>query len=63
MATISKRKKATWAKVEAGKFYPIDEALGLLKETASAKFDESVDVSVISALMHVNQTKQFVAPR
>lgn len=46
MATISKRKKATWAKVEAGKFYPIDEALGLLKETASAKFDESVDVSV-----------------
>lgn len=46
MAGMSKRKKATWAKVEAGKFYPVDEAFELLKETASAKFDESVDVSV-----------------
>jgi len=46
MANMTKRKKATWAKVETGKYYPVDEALNLLKETASAKFDESVDVSV-----------------
>lgn len=46
MANMSKRRKAILAKIEVGKFYPVDEALGLLKETASAKFDESVDVAI-----------------
>lgn len=46
MANMSKRRKAILAKVEVGKLYPVDEALGLLKETASAKFDESVDVAI-----------------
>lgn len=46
MAKKSKRLKALSAKVELGKFYPLDEALKLVKETAGAKFDESVDVAV-----------------
>jgi large subunit ribosomal protein L1 len=41
-----KRLKAQLAKFERGKQYPVDEALKLLKSTASAKFDESVDVAV-----------------
>ena len=42
----SKRKKAFREKVEAGKAYDISEALGLVKELATAKFPESIDVSV-----------------
>jgi large subunit ribosomal protein L1 len=41
-----KRIKAQLAKVNREKNYPIDDALKLLKETASCKFDESVDVAV-----------------
>jgi large subunit ribosomal protein L1 len=43
---LSKRMKTVRAKVDHGKAYPVDEALKLVKETAVAKFDESVDVSV-----------------
>jgi len=43
---IGKRMKAIQAKLPQGKQYPLDEALNLLKGTASAKFDESVDVSI-----------------
>jgi large subunit ribosomal protein L1 len=46
MAKLSKRLTAIRAKITPGKFYPIDEALTLLKELASAKFRESVDVAV-----------------
>ena len=46
MAKISKRMKSLVEKVEHGKFYELDEALKLVKEVASVKFDESVDVSV-----------------
>ena len=46
MAKVSKRVAANKAKIERTKFYPIDEALGLVKDCASAKFDESIDVSV-----------------
>lgn len=41
-----KRLKAQLAKVERMKNYPLDEALKILKGTASAKFDESVDVAI-----------------
>jgi large subunit ribosomal protein L1 len=41
-----KRLKAQLAKVDRMKNYPLDEALKILKDTASAKFDESVDVSI-----------------
>ena len=43
---LSKRMKAVRSKVDHNKAYPIDEALKLVKETAVAKFDESVDVAV-----------------
>jgi len=43
---LSKRMKAIRAKVDHGKAYPVEEALKLVKETAVAKFDESVDIAV-----------------
>ena len=46
MANLSKRMKALAGKIQGGKNYPLDEALSLVKQTASAKFDESVDVAV-----------------
>jgi large subunit ribosomal protein L1 len=46
MAKLSKRMQAIRAKVSPGQLYPIEEALALLKELATAKFTESVDVSV-----------------
>jgi large subunit ribosomal protein L1 len=46
MAKLTKRAKAIAEKVEPGKQYPLEEALGLLKELSSVKFKESVDVSV-----------------
>ena len=44
---ISKRMRAIAEKVVAGKQYPLTEALTLIKEMANAKFDESVDVSIV----------------
>jgi len=41
-----KRYQAQFAKVDRGKNYPVDDAFALVKSTASAKFDESVDVSI-----------------
>ncbi|WP_405228419.1 50S ribosomal protein L1 [Lentisalinibacter sediminis] len=46
MAKMSKRKAAIREKLEPGKTYPLDEALGLLKDLANAKFSESIDVAV-----------------
>ena len=46
MTVIAKRVKAWKSKIVPGKAYPIDEALGLVKEFAKAKFNESVDVAV-----------------
>ena len=46
MAKLSKRAAAIAAKIERNKFYPVSEALSLVKETATAKFDESIDVAV-----------------
>src|SRR6202046_2243127 len=46
MAKLSKRLQAFANKVDRQKLYAIDEALSLVKECASAKFDESIDVSV-----------------
>src|ERR1700748_864421 len=46
MAKLSKRLQAFAAKVDRQKLYAIDEALSLVKECASAKVDESIDVSV-----------------
>lgn len=46
MAKLSKRAAAIAAKIDRNKFYPVAEALTLVKETATAKFDESIDVAV-----------------
>jgi len=46
MTTISKRRKAFANKVDRAKAYAALEAMKLVKETATAKFDESVDVAV-----------------
>ena len=46
MATHSKRIRAIREKTGAGKQFGIDEALSLIKELSTVKFDESVDVSV-----------------
>ncbi|NJM10755.1 MAG: 50S ribosomal protein L1 [Synechococcaceae cyanobacterium SM1_2_3] len=46
MAKLSKRVQAIRAKLIPGKFYPVEEALGLLKELSGVKFRESVDVAV-----------------
>ncbi|BDW09962.1 50S ribosomal protein L1 [Polynucleobacter sp. SHI8] len=46
MTNTSKRVTALQSKVDRNKFYPIDEALNLVKECATAKFDESIDVAV-----------------
>lgn len=46
MAKLSKRMRAIREQIQPGKAYPILEAFALLKNTASAKFAESVDVSV-----------------
>lgn len=46
MAKLSKRMRAIREKVDATKQYEINEAVALLKELATAKFTESVDVSI-----------------
>jgi large subunit ribosomal protein L1 len=46
MAKLTKRQKALVGKVDTTKLYAIDSALALVKECATAKFDESIDVAV-----------------
>ncbi len=43
---LSKSQKATATLVERNKAYPALDAMKLIKQTATAKFDESVDVAV-----------------
>ena len=46
MAKLSKRARAIAEQVDAAKFYPIEEAVGLLSQLSRDKFKESFDVSV-----------------
>jgi len=46
MTSVSKRRKSAREKVNADSVYAVDEALGLVKEFATAKFPESIDVSI-----------------
>jgi len=46
MANVSKRVKKITGLVDRTKLYDVNTALGLVKQTATAKFDESVDVAV-----------------
>ena len=43
---LAKRVKTWKDKIQPGKQYPIEEALKLVKELATAKFNESVDAAV-----------------
>ncbi|MBY0498901.1 MAG: 50S ribosomal protein L1 [Nitrosomonas sp.] len=46
MTRSSKRYITIAEKVNRNKIYQIDEALGLVKEAATARFDESIDIAV-----------------
>jgi large subunit ribosomal protein L1 len=46
MPKLSKRMSAVVQKIDRSKLYPVNEALSLVKECATAKFDESIDVAV-----------------
>ena len=46
MAKLTKKAKALQGKVDSLKLYSIDAALSIVKECATAKFDESIDVAV-----------------
>jgi large subunit ribosomal protein L1 len=46
MAAVSKRRKAAYEKLDRETSYAVDEALGLVKEMATARFPESIDISI-----------------
>lgn len=46
MTRLSKRRKTIAEKVKPGKRYPLSEAIQLVKECATAKFNECVDVAI-----------------
>jgi large subunit ribosomal protein L1 len=46
MAKLTKRRRAINEKIDAGKLYAVDEAVGLLKELSTVKFTETVDVAI-----------------
>ena len=46
MARVSKKRKVSNEKVDATKLYALSEAMGLVKEVNTTKFDASVDVHV-----------------
>ena len=46
MAKLTKKQKALAGKVDTIKLYAIDDALSIVKDCATAKFDESIDVAV-----------------
>jgi large subunit ribosomal protein L1 len=59
MPRIAKRRKAILAQVDTAKRYSLGEAVKLVKSTAKAKFDETVDV-VINTGLDPKQTDQLV---
>ena len=46
MGTLSKRYKALTGKVDRDKLYPLADAMKIVKENATAKFNESIDVAI-----------------
>ena len=46
MAHVSKRYKALMRKVDRTKLYPLADAMKIVKENATAKFNESIDVAI-----------------
>lgn len=46
MAKLGKKRKAANEKVDSSKLYPLNEAMALVKETNTAKFNASVDLHI-----------------
>ena len=46
MAKLSKKRQVQVGQVDREKFYAVDEAIGLVKSLATAKFDETVEVAM-----------------
>jgi len=46
MTQLTKKAKAVQGKVDSTRLYPLSDALSIVKECATAKFDESIDVAV-----------------
>ena len=46
MTTVTKRYKAIATKVDRAKLYPLADAMKIVKENATAKFNESIDVAI-----------------
>ncbi|MDZ4358108.1 MAG: hypothetical protein U1B84_17085, partial [Variovorax sp.] len=46
MSKITKKQKSLAGKVDSNKLYPLADAIVIVKDAATAKFDESIDVAV-----------------
>jgi large subunit ribosomal protein L1 len=46
MTKLTKKQKSLQGKVDSNKLYPLADALKIVQEAATAKFDESIDVAV-----------------
>ncbi|MFN4351653.1 MAG: 50S ribosomal protein L1 [Hylemonella sp.] len=46
MTKLTKKQKSLQGKVDSNKLYPLTDALKIVQEAATAKFDESIDVAV-----------------
>jgi len=62
MAKVSKRVKAMKEKVDRTKAYPFDNAVSLIKEFATAKFNESIDVAINLGIDAKNPIRPFAVP-
>ncbi|MFL6779036.1 MAG: 50S ribosomal protein L1, partial [Sphingomicrobium sp.] len=46
MAKLTKKQKAAEGKVDPNTHYGVEQAIGLVKSLATAKFDETVEVAI-----------------
>ena len=46
MAKLTKKQKAQAGAVDRNRFYGVDEAIGIVKANATAKFDETVEIAI-----------------
>ena len=46
MAKLTKKQKAQEGTVDRNRFYPVDEAISIVKKNATSKFDETVEIAL-----------------
>ncbi len=46
MAKLTKKQKAQAGSIDRNRFYPVDEAIGIVKANATAKFDETIEIAM-----------------